>query len=102
MRLRKRKRELWELQRTVVTYVRIRELPLLFRVLRSFSLTRRTCSMCVRVRVYYRYGAAGVGLMVAFLTIMVITLLNLLIAFLTAAHSDVQKNAQAKVWCGVL
>lgn len=35
--------------------------------------------------------------MVAFLTIMGVMLLNLLIAFLTAAHSDVQKHAQAKV-----
>lgn len=35
--------------------------------------------------------------MVAFLTIMSVALLNLLVAFLTVAHSDVQKHAQAKV-----
>ncbi|CAM9495479.1 unnamed protein product, partial [Sphacelaria rigidula] len=46
-----------------------------------------------------RYGSAGVGLMVAFLVIMVLTLLNLLIAFLTAAHGDIQKTAKAKVRC---
>lgn len=35
--------------------------------------------------------------MVAFLTIMGIMLLNLLIAFLSGAHSDVKKLAKAKV-----
>lgn len=44
-----------------------------------------------------RYGPAGVGLMVAFLTVMGIVLLNLLIAFLTGAHSETRKLAKAKV-----
>eukprot|EP00903_Cladosiphon_okamuranus_P009603 g9141.t1 len=43
-----------------------------------------------------RYGPAGVGLMVAFLTVMGIVLLNLLIAFLTGAHSETRKLAKAK------
>lgn len=35
--------------------------------------------------------------MVAFLTVMGIVLLNLLIAFLTGAHSEVRSQAKAKV-----
>lgn len=53
--------------------------------------------VCSFAPAFLRYGSAGVGLMVAFLIIMGITLLNLLIAFLTAAHGDVQKTAKAKV-----
>lgn len=39
--------------------------------------------------------------MVAFLTVMGVVLLNLLIAFLTGAHSEVQKLARAKVGDGL-
>ncbi|CAM9514524.1 unnamed protein product [Pylaiella littoralis] len=43
-----------------------------------------------------RYGPAGVGLMVAFLVVVVLVLLNLLIAFLTGAHTEIRKEAKAK------